>query len=91
MIWARRRLDQRRLGSTSRRHTFRGLRVVLRFLRRHEELPQATDKVFVVNRRDELIGVLPVSRILVSNPASTVREIMITDFKTINAVNSCIF
>ncbi len=59
------------------------LDVVMRYLRRHEELPAATDTIFVVNRKDQFIGMLPISRLLVSNPASTVREIMITDAKTI--------
>ena len=61
------------------------LDVVLRYLRRHEELPPATDNLFVVNRRDEFIGLLPVSRLLISNPNSTVREVMITDVKSITA------
>ncbi|MCY4044659.1 MAG: magnesium transporter [Cellvibrionales bacterium] len=59
------------------------LDVVLRYLRRHEELPASTDTLFVVNRRDEFIGLLPISRILVSHPNTTVREIMITNIKTI--------
>jgi magnesium transporter len=59
------------------------LDVVLRYLRRHEELPASTDTLFVVNRRDEFIGLLPISRVLVSHPNTTVREIMITNIKTI--------
>ena len=59
------------------------LDVVLRFLRRHEDLPAATDTLFVVNRRGEFIGLLPLSRVLVSATNTTVREIMITDTSTI--------
>lgn len=59
------------------------LDVVLRYLRRHDELPASTDTLFVVNRRDEFIGLLPISRVLVSHPNTTVREIMITNIKTI--------
>lgn len=59
------------------------LDVVLRYIRRHEELPQAFDQIFVVNRKDQLIGVLPVSKLLVSDLGSTVREIMITDMQSI--------
>ena len=59
------------------------LDVVLRFLRRHEELPHATDTLYVVNRRDEFIGLLPLARLLVSSPSATVREIMSTDITPI--------
>jgi magnesium transporter len=54
------------------------LDVVLRYLRRHEILPEMTDNLIVVNRRDELIGLLPLAKLLVSDPAVTVREIMDT-------------
>jgi len=59
--------------------------VVLRYLRRHEELPEMTDNLIVVNRRDEYIGQLPLRRVLVSDPNITVREIMITDVEAIPA------
>ena len=59
------------------------LDVVLRFLRRHEELPGSTDTIFVVNRKDQFIGSLPLSKLLVSDPGSTVREVMITNIQTI--------
>jgi magnesium transporter len=61
------------------------LDVVLRYLRRHEELPPMTDSLFVVNRSDEFVGVLPVSRLLTADPEMTVREIMITDIDPIPA------
>lgn len=57
--------------------------VVLRYLRRHDDLPDMTDNLFVVNRKDEFIGILPVSKILVSDPNNTVREIMRTDIEAI--------
>jgi magnesium transporter len=57
--------------------------VVLRYLRRHRTLPAMTDSLIVVNRRDEFIGVLPVTSVLVSNPAATVREVMDTDIEPI--------
>jgi len=57
--------------------------VVLRYLRRHDEIPAMTDSVYVVNRKDKLIGLLPLGRVLVSNPQNTVREIMLTDFEAI--------
>lgn len=53
--------------------------VVLRYLRRHDEIPDMTDNLYVVNRKDEFIGTLPLAKILVSDPNNTVREIMQTD------------
>jgi magnesium transporter len=61
------------------------LDVVLRYLRRHEELPPMTDSLYVVNRNDEFIGVLPVSKLLTTDEDVTVREIMQTDVDPIPA------
>ena len=55
------------------------LDVVLRYLRRHKTLPPMTDNLAVVNRQNEFIGILPVSKLLVSDPQQTVREVMTTD------------
>ena len=54
------------------------LDVVLRYLRRHEELPSITDNIFVVDRKDSLLGILPLSKLLTSSPNITAREIMVT-------------
>jgi len=59
------------------------LDVVLRFLRRHDELPDMTDTLIVVNRDDRYVGVLPIRTLLVSDPTSSVRERMITRRKAI--------
>jgi len=61
------------------------LDVVLRYLRRHDELPEIIENIFVVNRRDEFVGVLPLRRVLVSDPSTTVREIMNTEVEAIPA------
>lgn len=61
------------------------LEVVLRYLRRHDEIPAMTDNLIVVNRQDEFIGLLPLRRVLVSDPGVTVREIMLTDVEPIPA------
>ncbi|MDG1156820.1 MAG: magnesium transporter [Litorivicinaceae bacterium] len=53
--------------------------VVLRYIRRYRELPPMTDNLWVVNRRDEFIGQVPISKILVSDPNTTIREIMQTE------------
>ncbi|SDJ65859.1 magnesium transporter [Microbulbifer yueqingensis] len=61
------------------------LDVVLRYLRRHEQLPPSTDNLFVVNRKDQYIGLLPLSRLLTTDPSVTVREVMNTDVEPIPA------
>jgi magnesium transporter len=55
------------------------LEVVLRYLRRLDELPDHTDQLFVVNRNEHLKGVLPVNRLLVSDPDATVGSVMTTE------------
>ncbi|PLW69996.1 magnesium transporter [Pseudohalioglobus lutimaris] len=59
------------------------LDVVMRYLRRHEDLPPMTDNLIVVNRSDQFIGLLPLRTLLVSDPSTTVREMMITDIDPI--------
>lgn len=59
--------------------------VVLRYLRRHESLPEMTDHLMVVNRNDQLIGLLPLRRVLVSDTSMTVREVMSTEVQPIEA------
>lgn len=54
------------------------LDVVLRYLRRHDEIPEMTDTLIVVNRDDRYLGVLPLRTLLVSDPTKSVRECMIT-------------
>ena len=61
------------------------LDVVLRYLRRHSEIPPNTDNLIVVNRSDRFVGLLPLGTVLVSDPAISVREMMITDQDAINA------
>lgn len=50
--------------------------VVLRYLRRFESLPDHTDKIFVVDDNDILQGVLPIRKLLVADPESSVETIM---------------
>ena len=61
------------------------LDVVLRYLRRHAELPRNTDSLIVVNRNDRFVGLLAIGTVLVSDPAVSVREMMITDQEAIGA------
>jgi magnesium transporter len=55
------------------------LEVVLRYLRRFKELPGHTDKLFVVDSGDQLKGVLPIKRLLVSDPDLLVADVMAVD------------
>ncbi len=60
------------------------LETVLRYLRRLKELPDHTDKLFVVNGDTVLTGVLPISWLLVNDPAKPVSEVMAADANTFN-------
>jgi magnesium transporter len=52
------------------------LEVVLRYLRRMDELPSQTDQLFVVDRNEKLLGVLPVNKLIVTDPETSVEAIM---------------
>ena len=56
------------------------LEVVLRYLRRFEELPDHTDQLFVVDRDERLKGVLPLNILLVNEVEVEVAALMQTDF-----------
>ena len=56
------------------------LEVVLRYLRRLDEMPDHTDKLFVVDREGSLQGLLPINRLLVSLPEALVSDVMVRDF-----------
>ncbi len=58
--------------------------LVLRYLRLRKDLPDPLDSLIVVNKQDEYLGVLPVSRLLAADPSVTVREIMDTDAAAIH-------
>ncbi len=55
------------------------LEVVLRYLRRFDELPDHTDQLFVVDREEHLRGTLPLDRLLVSDPDAEVSAVMSTE------------
>lgn len=59
------------------------LEVVLRYLRRMDELPDHTDQVFVVDREDVLKGVLPINKLIVTDPDALVGAVMNTEFITL--------
>ncbi|MEQ6292072.1 magnesium transporter [Vogesella sp. GCM10023246] len=53
--------------------------VVLRYLRRFDELPHQTDKIFVTDEDGVLKGVLPIRKLLISDPEAQVADIMATE------------
>jgi magnesium transporter len=63
-----------------RNHT---LDVVLRYLRRHDQIPEMTDNILVVDRNDKLSGILPLRKLLVSDPDLSVGDVMDTEFQVI--------
>ncbi|MDR2925675.1 MAG: magnesium transporter [Azoarcus sp.] len=52
------------------------LEVVLRYLRRFDELPDHTDKLFVIDRDEHLVGILTLEMLLISDPDREVSEVM---------------
>ena len=54
------------------------IEVVINYLRDQSELPDNTDKIFVVNKEDEYIGELSISKIITCKPNLVVREVMDT-------------
>ncbi len=63
------------------------LEVVLRYLRRFDELPDHTDQVFVVDRHDVLKGTLPLDRLLINEPEAMVVDVMKHDLLTLQALD----
>ena len=61
------------------------LEVVTRYLRVRGEIPDGTDSIFVVNRHDEYLGSLYLSRLLTSDPDTPVSDIMSSDILPIPA------
>ncbi len=64
------------------------LEVVLRYLRRQDELPDHTDQIFVVDRTDRLLGTLPLSALLLNDPDDVVRKVMATDYLTLDPMDA---
>lgn len=55
------------------------LEVALRYLRRLGGLPDHTDKIFVVDRQDVLLGVLPLKTMVVNDLDEIVTDVMVAD------------
>ncbi|WP_414829846.1 magnesium transporter [Alteromonas sp. H39] len=50
--------------------------VVLRYIRLKGDLPENTDTFYVVNRTDNLVGIVPVARLLTADPDDKVLDVM---------------
>ncbi len=59
--------------------------VVLRYLRAHAEIPDGTDTIFVVNRDNEYVGSLYLTRLLTEDPDASIDRVMSTDLLPIPA------
>lgn len=60
------------------------LDVVLRYLRQRGNLPDNTDKLFVVDRNDRYLGVLNISDLITSSSKKPVVEVMETEEKALS-------
>ena len=61
------------------------IEVVINYLRGQEELPDNTDKIFVVSKDDHYVGELSISKIITSQLSLTVREVMDTEIVPLSA------
>jgi magnesium transporter len=64
------------------------LDVVLRYLRARGHIPDGTDTIYVVNRDNEYLGSLFLSRVLVNDPQKTVSQVMSAEVMPIPAHTS---
>lgn len=56
------------------------LKAVIAYIRKLGKLPSHTDKLFVVNQYDVVLGILPLQRLLTHRPTLQVADVMVTDF-----------
>jgi magnesium transporter len=61
------------------------LKMVLRYLRRFEKLPEKTDVLMVVDSDNRYRGVLPIMKLLTNSPQMFVEQVMSTDMEAIQA------
>lgn len=66
------------------------LEVVLRYLRRFDELPDHTDQVFVVDRKEGLLGSLPIDQLLINEPETAVADVMRRDLVSLKPLDEAI-
>ncbi len=61
------------------------IEVVLNYLRNQDNLPDNTDKIFVVDKEDKYIGELAIGKIITCKPNLIVKEVMQTNIAPISA------
>jgi magnesium transporter len=61
------------------------IEVVINYLRNQDNLPDNTDKIFVVDKEDKYIGELAIGKIITCKPNLIVKEIMQTNIAPISA------
>ncbi len=64
------------------------LEVVMRYLRFRNEIPEGTDTLYVVNRKNQYLGLLPLTTLLTSDPNLLVADTMDSGVEAINAETS---
>ena len=64
------------------------LEVVLRYLRFKNEIPEGTDTLYVVNRENQYLGLLPLTTLLTSDPNLLVADTMDAGIEAIHAEKS---
>ncbi len=62
--------------------------VVLRYLRLRGEVPEHTDHLFVVSRRHQYLGRLPLSALLIHEPATPINELLDDEQPAIDVTES---
>ena len=60
------------------------LEVVTRFLRRRGEIPEKTNRLFVVDRENRYIGSLRLADLLINEPERTVEELVMDDLPAVS-------
>ena len=61
------------------------IEVVINYLRNQDNLPDNTDKIFVVDKEDKYIGELAIGKIITCKPNLIVKEVMQTNITPISA------
>lgn len=61
------------------------LKIVLRYLRGRQALPEKTDALMVVDRYNHYLGILPLSELIINEPEMKVRDVMWHDVEGISA------
>lgn len=62
--------------------------VVLRYLRMRGELPQNTDNLYVVNRKDRFLGIISLQDLVISPPEESIASVMSDDLGSISVTTS---